>query len=185
MASAFLLIGQEVHPLRRTLGHHNEAFLSPWSGEVWARLVHQPQGLWYALHSPALGEPSYALQIPGSLYNPWLGHLQGYREYPRPILMRELSVIEAFDRATLLCHNVGQSSPASEPVMNPEALTSDIAALRAKALAGTITDDELAQALAMLRQHRVSASAASASSRSKKDSAKSPPPSAADVLALF
>jgi ribosomal protein L12E/L44/L45/RPP1/RPP2 len=47
-------------------------------------------------------------------------------------------------------------------------LTSRIAELRAKVLSNTATDTELQEAIAMMRQERVSASHASAGARAKK-----------------
>lgn len=147
---------------------YDSVFVSPWTGQVWAR-IDRGRGDWIPSRAPAAGEKPWPLDdsTPGSLfsaYGDWRWQL--LRELPRPLLWREVSLIERLTSAILRDYN-SPTLPASESPMN-QSLMQEIAMLRSKEAAGTLTDDELRAALRKMREGRVTASAVSAKSRAAK-----------------
>lgn len=99
---------------------------------------------------------------PGSLYTDYDVNLDdAYNELPRPLLERELSLIEELTSATLSCDN---GATFGDTAMTPD-LLKEIAVLRTKVASGTITDEELRDALKKMRAGRVTAVRASATKR--------------------
>lgn len=146
----------------------NTVFISPWTGQCWAR-VDRGRGEWSPMRLAAAGEKPWPLpeSIPGSLftnYDEW--RWQAIRELPRPLLWREIQLLECWTRAQLPGYNCSTQSQSEIPVS--PSLMQEIAALRAKEAAGTLTDEELRGALRKMREGRVTASVVSAKSRAAK-----------------
>lgn len=146
----------------------NAVLFSPWTGQVWARIDRSPEFEWFGERMPAAGEKPWPLpeSIPGSLfsdYDEW--RWQALRELPRPLLIREIQLLERWTSATLSCYNCSTNQPA-EVAVNPS-LMQEIAELRAKIAADTISDEELRKALKIMREGRITAAATSAKSRAK------------------
>ena len=146
----------------------DSVLISPWTGQAWAR-IDRGRGEWFAARMAAAGEKPWPLpeSIPGSLfsdYDEW--RWQSIRELPRPLLWREIQLVERWTSATLQCYNCPTQS-VTEPSMQ-QSLMQEIAALRAKEAAGTLTDEELRGILRKMREGRVTASTVSAKSRAAK-----------------
>lgn len=162
----------------------NIAFVSPWSGDSWAKITQDPGRPFVFVIRGAPGTPpAFIDSMSGSLFD--LGEaswgLTGFTRLPRELLVRELDLV-GVDVARLLGHNSAtqsMESPMSTLVLHN--LTERIAELRSKVASNNISDEELREGLRLLRQQRVSASAISAKSRA----AKGPAPSGDDVLAMF
>lgn len=148
--------------------HFNTVLVSPWTGQCWSR-TDRGRGEWIATRSAAPSEKPWPLpeSIPGSLYtdyDEW--RWQALRELPRILLWRECKLLEDWARGQLSRYN-GSTQPTSELPVNAS-LMQEIAALRAKEAAGTLTDEELRAALRKMREGRVTASVTSARSRAAK-----------------
>lgn len=147
--------------------HFNTLLVSPHTGQVWAR-IDRGKSEWFPARLAAAGERPWPLPecIPGSLfldYDEW--RWQILRELPRPLLLRECQLVEDWTRAQLSCYN-GATKPM-EVQVNPT-LMQEIAELRAKVAANTISDEELRKALRLMREGRVTAAVTSARSRAAK-----------------
>lgn len=156
-----ILVDNRVYPIEKALLRTNTVFISPWTGEVWAR-IDRKCGEWLPLRVPAQGEPYWPGPdtIPGSLYSDYDEYWDGVtRELPRVLLIREISLIEGLTRATISCHNGATNGDSN---MTPD-LLQEIAALRGKVAAGTATDQELRDALRKMREGRMTATAKAAS----------------------
>lgn len=142
----------------------NTICVSPWTGQVWAR-VDRGLSEWQPRVLPARGETrSWAGIVPGSLYTDYEDWRFGIlAELPRPLLFREVQCLVDVTSATEQCYNVASNGA---PDMN-HSLMQEIAALRAKEAAGTLTDEELRTILRKMREGRVTASVRSAASRTK------------------
>ena len=144
----------------------NSILVSPWTGQVWAR-IDRGKGEWFPHRMPAAAERPWPLpeSVPGSLftdYDEW--RWQASRELPRTLVLREIQLLERWTRAQLSGYN-GATQP-TEVQVNPS-LMQEIAELRAKEAAGTLTDEELRAILRKMREGRVTAAVTSAKSRAK------------------
>lgn len=124
--------------------------------------------------------------MPGSLADPFDKFHSPWSELPREALFRELLIDPTWKKyvasGSILCHNNDSTqSTNKDQAMNPELMVK-IAGYRQKVLSGEITDGELRDALAHLRQDRLSAAQAS---KTKKAAASAAVPSPDDVLAMF
>ncbi len=141
----------------------NVVFISPYTGIAWAR-IERGQRQWHAHLAPSAEDPAWLEgQVPGSLldYNIELR----IKELSRPLLEREFTVLSTFTSAMLCGYNVEQSTTES-PAMN-NTLMERIAQLRIKIGQGDVTDEELREALKMMRADRVTAMNTNRVSRAK------------------
>lgn len=148
-------------------GRQNALYISPLSGRVWATWYRSPQRLWYCEMIPASGEPQYPhlASVPGTLLPPFATR-ELIEALPRPLLLRELDVLEGLTSSpnygTIMGVQLGDFT------MQSSAILQEIAALRHKVAAGTITDEELRRAIVLLREERVNAAARAAAARKPK-----------------
>lgn len=145
----------------------NTLFISPHTGQTWGR-IDRGFGEWFPCRMAATGERPWPLpeSIPGSLfsdYDDWRWHT--IDELPRALLLRECSLLESWTSATLSRYNGTTNS--TEPLQVNPSLMQEIAMLRAKEAAGSITDEELRTVLRKMREGRVTASARSSAARAK------------------
>jgi hypothetical protein len=161
----------------------NTAIVCPWTGDTWARIDRGVRE-WNTSRLAKRGQPAWPGPFtftgpPGSLYTDYDVNLDyAYNELPRPLLLRELSLIEELTRATLSCDN---GATLGDTQMTPD-LLKEIAMLRGKVETNTITDQELRDALRKMREGRMTAGAASAAKRAKTAAASVSPD---DALAAF
>lgn len=155
---------------------NNLLFVCPRRARIWAKITFHPDGDWCCMTRQSVPGIFPRTSPPGSLFTAdpvWdQGVLSGLSLLDLSPLMirRELDLWYSFRFGALSMNN-------------PSDLTERIAALRAKILSNTATNDETKEAFAMLRQHRVSASFASESSRARK--APAAPIDASKLLDLF
>lgn len=177
MANLILVEGR-TYPLVKPLMHYNTVFISPWTGETWARIDRGCRE-WFSQRWAARGEHPYPTSdsIPGTLFTPYDDWRFGaLAELPLPLIMREISLIEGLTRATLSCDN---GATLGDTLMTPD-LLKEIAELRTKVASNTISDQELRDALKKMREGRVTAGAASAAKK-----AKATPVNPDEALAAF
>lgn len=144
----------------------NLQWYCPCCGSIWAESFTAATE-WFPMRA-VCAECSSPFQhdaIPGSLWNS-LYHIgtNPYSHLPRPLLIREVEVLTK-----------GQELMAPELMLRAQEL-------RTKAVSGTITDVELAEAVKLLREGRTQAARASSKS---KGASTGPKMSGDDVLSLF
>jgi hypothetical protein len=162
-----ILLHSHFYPLAgRSLAHFDSLIFSPWTGQIWAK-IDRGTGNWVSERVAAEGEPPFPPGYPAGQLAPAYNDRRWntLAELPRPLLWRELKLEEGLTSDTLSDYN-NPTLPAQEPSMTP-ALMIEIAALRAKEAAGTLTDEELRAVLRKMREGRVTAATTSAKSRAK------------------
>lgn len=155
----------------------NTLYFDPHTGEVWARTFRGPGWQWIAQPSSLTylsSVETFPRSCPGSL----IGHIWIdsflWAELPPPLLLRELAVMEqAVQRLTrgesIWYNNHTRSAIPWEPTMQPSnEVIQRLAAARYKLAQGTLSNEELREALKDLRQHRTTAAEVSAKSRTAK-----------------
>lgn len=152
----------------------NTFHYDPWSGQVWASVFRGTGWQWIPQPSPLTllhSTETFPHSCPGSLIGPhWLDTFL-WAELPPPLLRRELTVLEeAMKRLTsgvsIWYNNRLRSTLPWEPTMIPDTeVINRLAQARYKLSQGTLTNEELREALRDLRQHRISAAEVSAKSR--------------------
>lgn len=171
-------IGGSVYPLNKSLLWYNTVLISPWTGKLWAT-IDRGRNQWHANMMAAEGEPAWPLSesISGTIFTDYDMHMNDQlREFPRAVLLREISLVEGLTSATLSCDN---GSTIGDMQMTPD-LLKEIATLRTKVETGTITDEELRNALKKMREGRVAAVRSASTKRAA--AAKTNPD---DALAAF
>lgn len=155
----------------------NRLYYSPWTGQVWARIDFGCKE-WIGMRLPAERDPAYLNDyVNGSLftdYDSWI--LSGL---PRDLLFREISLMIDLNSPTLSCYNCPTFE--KEPVQMSPSVMEKIAMMRTKVLSNTITDEELREALRLMRADRVTATRAVES----KKAAKAPMDSDQAIDAIF
>jgi hypothetical protein len=132
----------------------NEIYYSPYTGETWARL---DRGFprWIASAHAAEGEKPYAFTVPPGT----LARLpEQIDEIPPEFLKREWSLW-----TSAIASGIMNNSETDMPT-----LMDRIAELRVKVDSGTATDEELREALRMMREDRMTAGSRSAASKARK-----------------
>jgi hypothetical protein len=166
---------------------YNTSTFCPYEGKIWATII-RPGAKFFSLNiCPRLPNPAWddPWTRPGSLLW-WHWHenpssLDETVELPRPLLWREIKLEEGLTSATLSGYNDPTLPP--ESFMSPNLMV-EIAALRAKEAAGTLTDEELRVVLRKMREGRVTAAVTSARSRTKATAAVDADAALAKVLSL-
>jgi hypothetical protein len=179
-----ILVEGRTYPIARRLPRFatNTVLVCPWTGDAWARIDRGARE-WNHTRIAKRGlqpwpGPFCFTGPSGSLYTDYDVNLDdALLELPRPLLTRELSLIEELTRATLSCDN---GATFGESTMTPD-LLQEIATLRTKVADGTITDDQLRDALKKMRAGRVSAVRSSATKRASVAVKTNPD----DALAAF
>jgi hypothetical protein len=149
-----ILVEGRTYPIARRLPRFatNTVLVCPWTGDAWARIDRGARE-WNHTRIAKRGlqpwpGPFCFTGPSGSLYTDYDVNLDdALLELPRPLLTRELSLIEELTRATLSCDN---GATFGESTMTPD-LLQEIATLRTKVADGTITDDQLRDALKKMR----------------------------------
>lgn len=152
-----ILINGKLYPRKKCLIPPNECLnqilYSPWTGSEWARI---DLGFkeWIGERLPAKGERPYFTDYPpGSLFQNWRSWL--LEALPRELLLREVSLLIDLKSPTIECYNY-PTFDAEKPLMSPS-LMDKIAAMRTKVLSGQITDEELREAIKIMRADRITA----------------------------
>ena len=142
----------------------NYIYYSPWTGQTWARIDFGCRE-WVSMRLPAALEPAYLSDfVNGSLFTSYDKWILAY--LPRELLMREISLMIDLNSPTLSCYNCPTFN--NEVIQMSPSVMEKIAIMRTKVLAGTITDEELREALRIMRADRVTASRAVETKRAAK-----------------
>lgn len=177
MKALFLLSGKQVEG-EECWFQSNTLLFDPPSGEVWARILRNPQEEWIAQPAPIQylhHTETFPQSCPGSLIGfSWVETLV-WKELPLALLLRELTVLEqAIERLTRgesIWYNNGShsSTVGKECLMQPSnEIINRLAQARYKLSKGELTNEELREALKDLRQHRMAAAETSAKSKAAK-----------------
>jgi hypothetical protein len=177
MKALFLLNGRQIDG-EECWFSTNTLFFDPLTGEVWARILRNPQREWTAQPAPLTflhPVEEFPKTCPGSLIGcSWID-TYSWKELPPLLLQRELAVLEqAVERLTrgesIWYNNNSQSSTVSkECLMQPSnEIINRLAQARYKLSKGELTNEELREALKDLRQHRMAAAETSAKSKAAK-----------------
>lgn len=177
MKALFLLNGKQIEG-EECWFSTNTLFFDPPTGEVWARILRDPQREWIAQPAPThFLHPieEFPKTCPGSLVGcSWID-TYSWKELSTPLLLRELTVLEQavkrLTRGESIWYNNGSQSPTAskEHLMQPSnEIINRLAQARYKLSKGELTNEELREALKDLRQHRMSAAETSAKSKAAK-----------------
>lgn len=153
----------------------------PTCGAAWGRLISSEAKRWLPImRGCKLAHARDSLDRPGSLL---IDH-EFYKPYsaPRSVLMRELDLAEkGAGFAYPIVSWYSTYSQLLEPTMSPD-LQSRIAELRTKALADELTDEELKEAMSLLRADRRFAAAKVGAAKRAERAASSAVPVDTDAL---
>lgn len=157
-------------------------------GSQWARHIRAESSRdWWPVRRSCENCPSTTEDIlPGSLADIWDPPVGRYAELPRAYLLRELELEPAWGMvvADSTVYEYTSSTLPTQPMelKMDQDLQIKIAGYKAQSIAGTITDDQLREALKLLREDRMNAALASKSAKTK---VSGPVPSPDEVLAMF